>query len=94
MAADELRRRRHGAQVTFVRVADVPLDQALAGEVAWEGTPGEIRIVGVPADLDQAVRAVAAVTASAGAVPVTAFRSTTSNGQRGRASPRARGSSR
>ena len=73
MAADQLRRRRHGTQVTFVRVTDVPLDQALAGNVAWDGAPGEIRIVGVPADLDQAVRAVAAVAASAGAVPVTAF---------------------
>jgi aminodeoxyfutalosine synthase len=73
MAADQLRRRRHGAQVTFVRVAVVSLDQALAGGASWDGAPGEIRIVGVPADLDQAVRAVAAVTASARGVPVTAF---------------------
>ena len=73
MAADQLRRQRHGAQVTFVRVADVALDKAVSGDVAWEGTPGEIRIVGAPAELDQAIRAVAAVKASAGAVPVTAF---------------------
>ena len=73
MAADQLRRQRHGTQVTFVRVADVALDKASSGDVAWEGTPGEIRIVGAPTDLDQGVRAVAAVKASAGAVPVTAF---------------------
>lgn len=73
MAADQLRRRRHGAQVTFVRVADVALESAAAGEVTWEGSPGEIRITGTPGDLAQAIAAVSAVVAAAGDVPVTAF---------------------
>lgn len=73
MAADELRRRRHGTQVTFVRVADVPLEHAAGGDVAWEGSPGELRLTGTPRDLTQAVAAVSAAVAAAGAVPVTAF---------------------
>ena len=73
MAADEMRRRRHGVQVTFVRVADVTVEAAAAGQAGWEGSPGEIRIVGAPADLDQAVAAVSAVVAASGGVPVTAF---------------------
>ena len=73
MAADEMRRRRHGVQVTFVRVTDVAVEAAATGQVRWEGTPGEIRIVGRPADLQQAVAAVSAVVAECGGVPVTAF---------------------
>jgi aminodeoxyfutalosine synthase len=73
MAADELRRRRHGSQVTFVRVADVALERAAAGDVAWEGRPGEVRVTGTPRDLTQAIAAVSAAVAAAGAVPVTAF---------------------
>lgn len=73
MAADELRRRRHGKQVTFVRVADVAVERAADGEVTWEGSPGEIRVTGIPCDLAQAVAAVSAAVAVAGAVPVTAF---------------------
>jgi aminodeoxyfutalosine synthase len=73
MAADELRRRRHGSQVTFVRVADVALERAAAGDVAWEGSPGEVRVTGTPRDLTQAMAAVSAAVAAAGAVPVTAF---------------------
>lgn len=73
MAADELRRRRHGTQVTFVRVADVPLDRAAGGDVAWEGSPGELRLTGTPRDLAQAVAAVSAAVVAAGTMPVTAF---------------------
>ena len=73
MAADEVRRRRHGANVTFVRVADVAVERAVSGAVTWEGSPGEIRIVGAPADLSEAVAAVSAAVSAAGAVPVTAF---------------------
>lgn len=73
MAADEFRRRRHGAQVTFVRVADVSLESAAAGAATWEGSPGEMRILGSPVDLPQAVAAVRSVVAAAGGVPVTAF---------------------
>jgi hypothetical protein len=73
MAADEARRRRHGNRVTFVRVAHVSLDDAVAGRVAWEGSPGELRLSGTPADVDQAVAAVGSVVAAAGDLPVTAF---------------------
>jgi len=73
MAADDIRRRRHGVRVTFVRVADVAVEAAATGQAGWEGAPGEIRIVGTPADLQQAVAAVSAVVAESGGVPVTAF---------------------
>jgi aminodeoxyfutalosine synthase len=73
MAADELRRRRHGKQVTFVRVAEVALERAAGGDVAWEGSPGEVRLTGTPRDLTLAVAAVSATVAAAGAVAVTAF---------------------
>jgi aminodeoxyfutalosine synthase len=73
MAADEIRRRRHGTRVTFVRVADVALDRAAQGDVAWDGAPGEIRIVGTPRDLTHAVAAVSTAVAAAGGLPVTAF---------------------
>jgi hypothetical protein len=73
MAADEIRRRRHGAQITFVRVASVAVDRAAAGDARWEGTPGEVRITGAPVDLAQAVAAVRAAVAAAGSLPVTGF---------------------
>ncbi len=73
MAADQMRQRRHGRQVTFVRVADVDLVVAAGGQVTWEGSPGEVRVTGTPADLPQAIAAVSAVVAASGAVPVTAF---------------------
>ena len=73
MAADTVRRRRHGDAVTFARVAEIPAERAAAGEVAWEGTPGELRIIGRPADLDGAVAAVEAAVAAAGSIPVTGF---------------------
>lgn len=73
MAADQLRRRRHGTRVTFVRVVDVALETAVAGQPTWEGSPGEIRIVGVPATLEQAIAGVSAVVAGSGGVPVTGF---------------------
>ena len=79
MAADEVRRRRHGATVTFVRVADVAVEHVASGAVTWEGSPGEIRIVGAPADLSQAIAAVSAAVTAAGAVPVTAFSLRTSS---------------
>jgi aminodeoxyfutalosine synthase len=71
MAADELRRRRHGDRVTFVRVATLDLEQAV--EPTWDGQPGEVRLTGVPRDLDAAVAAVRAVTARAGGALVTGF---------------------
>ena len=71
MAADELRRRRHGDRVTFVRVALVPV--ASVGDTAWESTAGEVRLVGAPADLNAAAAAVRAARERAGDVPVTGF---------------------
>ena len=47
MRADEVRRRLHGTQTTFVRVADVPADPQ--GSLAFPSAAGEIRIVGMPA---------------------------------------------
>lgn len=73
MAADELRQRRHGRQVTFVRVAAVSVERAAAGDATWGGSPGEVRLTGSPADLAQAVAAVTAVAGAAGAIPVTGF---------------------
>ncbi len=73
MAADTVLRRRHGDAVTFSRVAEIPVERAAAGAVAWEGTPGELRIIGRPADLDGVVAAVEAAVAAAGAIPVTGF---------------------
>ena len=57
MIADALRRRRHGRQVTYVRVAHWPHDAPL------ESVPPaarEIRITGAPDTLDVALRAVEA----------------------------------
>jgi aminodeoxyfutalosine synthase len=86
MIADAARRKRHGNNVTFVRVADIPV--AAGASVAQgfnpveggnirpsqiPGSAGEARIVGKPASLAEAVGAVSAVRALAGPVPVSAF---------------------
>jgi aminodeoxyfutalosine synthase len=73
MAADEVRRRRHGSRVTFVRVADVPLQAAAGGSARWEGTAGEVRLTGTPSDLSEAVAAATAAVAAAGEVLVTGY---------------------
>lgn len=74
MAADELRRRRHGSQYTFVRVADLPLERVVAGDLEWQGAPGELRLTGTPRDLSDVVAAVKAlVSAGEGRLPVTAL---------------------
>ena len=70
MRADDVRRALHGAQTTFVRVADVT---ASPGSLAWPPAAGEIRIVGVPSSQSSAVERVAAVVAHAHGVPVSAF---------------------
>lgn len=72
VTGDEIRRRLHGARTTFVRVLETHVDALLTGIPA--GTQcGEIRIIGVPASLEAAVKAVASVKALAGDVPVTGF---------------------
>jgi aminodeoxyfutalosine synthase len=71
MLADALRRRLHDGTVTYVRVLAVPAAVAeLSGVPA--GT-GEVRLVGRPSSLDEAVRAVARVRRAASAVPLTGF---------------------
>jgi len=71
MAADDVRRARHGARTTFVRVADVSADPA--APIEWPLAAGEIRIVGVPASRAAAVERVRAVAAKAGGTPVSGF---------------------
>ena len=73
MAADTVRRRRHGDQVTFGRVALVPVDRAAAGDVHLKGSPGEVRLVGEAHDLDQMLDATRAATRAAAGVAVTGF---------------------
>ena len=69
--ADEVRRQRHGAATTFVRVAAVPADPSAA--MPPIGAAGEIRIVGTPVSRAAAVARVREVVAHAGRAPVSAF---------------------
>ncbi|MGE5244575.1 MAG: hypothetical protein ACM3SQ_10155 [Betaproteobacteria bacterium] len=71
LRADELRRERHGNRTTFVRVADVDVDEH--APLVWPAAAGEIRIVGVPASGTAAMDRVRAVAARAGGVPVSGF---------------------
>jgi hypothetical protein len=71
MQADELRRRRHGDRVTYVRVARV--DAAGAPPAALPAAAGEIRLAGRPASLEDALALVRDVVRLAGGTPVTAF---------------------
>jgi aminodeoxyfutalosine synthase len=71
VAADEVRRQRHGLRTTFVRVADVPA----AGDTLPElpQPAGEIRIVGKPATRADAVNRVRQIVGLANGKPVSAF---------------------
>jgi aminodeoxyfutalosine synthase len=72
MAADVVKRRRHGAGVTFVRVATIAMADAAHAE--WPSVAGEVRIEDPLVDVDAAVSAVESVAArAAGQVPVTGF---------------------
>jgi aminodeoxyfutalosine synthase len=71
MAADELRRAEHGSRTTFVRVTDVSAEPGAAIEIP--PAAGEVRIVGVPTSVTQAVQRVQEVVDAAGPVPVSAF---------------------
>jgi aminodeoxyfutalosine synthase len=71
MLADEVRRRKHGARTTFVRVAEVAVDEQSAP--VWPATAGEISMVGVPSDWTHALDRVARVVRQAGRTPVSAF---------------------
>jgi aminodeoxyfutalosine synthase len=71
MLADDLRRERHGAETTFVRVAITAADPGAA--VVRPPSAGELRIVGVAASRAAAVARVREVTASAAGAAVTGF---------------------
>ena len=73
MLADEARRRRHARQVTFVRVAELPLRDAVGGGLSIPPAAREVRLVGRPESMDEASAAVRAVVARAVGRPVTGF---------------------
>jgi hypothetical protein len=70
--ADEVRRRLHGTETTFVRVLEMHVD-AVPGSVPAGTTAGEFRIVGRPESVDRACEAVAAARKLAGAAPLFGF---------------------
>lgn len=71
MMADEVRRQRHGAATTFVRVAVVAADPSVP--LPAFGAAGEIRISGTPVSRDAAIARVRAVLDAAKNVPVSAY---------------------
>ena len=71
MRADSVRRDRHGARTTFVRVADVPGD--VDAPLEWPAAAGEIRIVGVPVTRTAALARVRETVERAQGIPVSAF---------------------
>ena len=71
MLADDLRRGRHGARTTFVRVATTSADAG--APVARPPSAGELRIVGVPVSRAAAVARVREVAAAAAGAAVTGF---------------------
>jgi len=71
MLADTVRRRVHGAQVTYVRVALCPFDKPFADAVPLAAR--EVRVTGSPDSLEVAFTAVEAARAVAGDRAVSAF---------------------
>jgi aminodeoxyfutalosine synthase len=71
MLADDLRRQRHGAKMTFVRVATTSADAG--APVVRPPSAGELRIVGAPASRAAAVERVRGVAAAAAGAVVTGF---------------------
>ena len=72
MAADSVRRRRHGDRVTFVQIVEAPLGGTLPEAPLPERT-GELRVTGRPESEVAAVSAIREAVAYAGVVPVTGF---------------------
>lgn len=70
--ADAVRRRRHGARTTFVRVFEVHVD-ATGSALPSTLSAGEIRIIGRPRNPESALLAVRSIAAVAGGIPVTGF---------------------
>ena len=71
MAADDVRRARHGSRTTFVRVTDVPSTNG--GAASWPATAGEIRITGTPTERAAAIARVHEVASRANGVPISAY---------------------
>ena len=71
MLADTVRRRVHGAQVTYVRVALCPFDKPFTDAVPLAAR--EVRVTGKPETLEIAVTAVEAARAVAGERAVSGF---------------------
>jgi aminodeoxyfutalosine synthase len=71
MLADEVRRARHGARTTFVRVADVSINGSEAP--AWPSAAGELRLTGKAESLIGAVTRVRQVAATAHEVALSGF---------------------
>jgi hypothetical protein len=71
MLADEVRRRRHGDRVTYVRVATADVGQPVPGTIP--PAAGELRVTGRPASLGEAAAFLREVVRRAGGTPVTAF---------------------
>ena len=71
MLADTVRRRLHGAQVTYVRIAACPFDKSFTDSVPLAAR--EVRVTGSPESLEIALTAVEAARAVAGDRAVSAF---------------------
>jgi aminodeoxyfutalosine synthase len=71
MLADALKRRLHGATVTFLRVAICPFDRSFADAVPPAAR--EVRIAGAPETLDVALSAIGSARAGAGERAVSGF---------------------
>jgi 2-iminoacetate synthase ThiH len=71
MIADDVRRARHGARTTFVRVAAVDVDRG--SSYAIPHSAGEIRITGTPASRQAAIERIRQVAAAAGDIPISGF---------------------
>jgi len=72
MAADDVRRARHGSRTTFLRVSDVPSTNG-AGEASGPALAGEIRIIGTPTARAAATARVHEVASRANGVPISAY---------------------
>jgi hypothetical protein len=72
IAGDEVRRRMHGLQTTFVRVFEIHVD-APPHALPPRTDAGEFRIVGRPGSLESAAAAVRAAVSLANGRPVTGF---------------------
>jgi aminodeoxyfutalosine synthase len=71
MLADDLRRQRHGANTTFVRVATTAAE--IGAPIVRPASTGELRIAGMPASRAAAVERVREVAKAAAGAAVTGF---------------------